>query len=366
MKYSIIIPYHSNRTYLVNCVDSLARTVNENVEILIVANNSNKKEIDIQFNYANCKVLKFEKELMYPKAINIGAQSAKGDFLIFCDADTYYLDNWFESLTSLYNSNEDIGYCSSKLVNPKDKRIIDFGIGFTQYNSPHPFKGQPLNYALLKEDICVQAACAASSMIDKELFLEVGMFDERLVHSYSDIDLCLRLKELGYKTYCSANSIVYHQGSSTIGSGMSDALKSDTKGIYMALNNQRIEIDMNKYYEQSAKYFNKRYSSLKNEYLCIDFTTIADKQWHYALISDCLGCLISDIYNKPFDVRDAKHIPLYYELDSNISSLKYPVMYFVDDFLSLTNNELWKDIRDTRNDIVVDRNANIALFNSIV
>lgn len=365
MKYSVIIPYHSNRTYLFNCINSLTSTMPNDVEIIIVANNSNKKELDIKCDYSNCKILKFDYELMYPKAINMGAQEAKGNTLIFCDADTYYLENWFDALTTLYHSDDSIGYCSSKLVNPKDKKIIDFGIGFTNYNSPHPFKGQNIDYELVRNNIFVQAACAANSIIDKKLYFDIGMFDERLVHSYSDIDLCLRLKDKGYKTCCAANSIVYHQGGSTIGSGMSEALKSDTKGIYMAINSNRIDIDMNKYYKQAADYFMKAVGPFCKEYLCIDFTTVADKQWHYSLFEDIFGCKLSDVFNKPFKTRDASHIPLYYELDSNISALNYPIMYFVDDFQSLKLNSLWKDIRNTDKDIIVDRNANILTFDMI-
>ena len=46
-KYSIVIPFHSNHLLLTNCILSLIKTVPAETEIIIIANNSNPKEIDI-------------------------------------------------------------------------------------------------------------------------------------------------------------------------------------------------------------------------------------------------------------------------------------------------------------------------------
>lgn len=362
LKYSIIIPYHSNQNLLKVCLQSLLNSVPNDVEIIVVANNSNEQELQINLPDARCRLIKVKHELFYPKAINLGVEHARGDIMIFCDADIYCTPGWFQKLTNFYNSRPDIGYCSSKLLDPADGSIIDFGIGFTAYNSPHPFKGRPADFSLVGQNIRVQAACAANSIIAKEVFIELGGFDERLVHSYSDIDLCLRLRERGLGTYCVHDSLVYHKGSSTIGSGMSNSLKGDTKGYYMALNAHRIKIDMDRYYSMAIEEQRRTKLKLSSEYYLVDLTTIADKQWHYDMFSELMKTRWTDRYNCPYRERDAVHISLYELFDSNIRNLRFPILFFTDDYRALRNNDIWCHLRDCSRDWVIDRNANILPF----
>ncbi|WP_347488383.1 glycosyltransferase [Desulfoscipio sp. XC116] len=365
MIYSIIIPYHSNQILLHACLDSLISTIPDGVEIIIVANNSNPKEHSIELPYAQCRLIKVNYELFYPKAIHLGVEQAKGQYVIFCDADTVYTKGWFQALTSFYQQQEGIGYASSKLLNPYDETIIDFGIGFTEFNSPHPFRGRNKHFHLADQSFCAQAACAASSLIRKKLFIDIGGFNEKLMHSYSDIDLCLRLKEKGFSTWCINDSLVFHKGNSTYNSGMSNHLKGDTKGQYMAVCSGKIKIDMDHYFKIAADYFISQCVFLHKEYYLIDFTTIADKRWHYELFEDLLNISFSDVYNRPYKVRDADHIPLYELLDSNIRQMRFPILYFVDDFRALQTNTIWKYLRDCSWDIVIDRNANILRITEI-
>lgn len=363
MKYTIIIPYHSNFALLQGCVESLINTVPITVEILIIANNPDPKMLEISdFNH-RCRVVKYQEELFYPKAMNIGSQLASGDNLIFCDADTCYLPGWFEALTTFYKSNPQIGLCSSKLLYFSDETVLDYGIGFTQYNCPHPFKGRRNDSPLVSANKQVQAACTASSMISKSLFQRVGGFNELLVHSYSDIDLCLRLRKLGYSIWCVSDSLVYHKGASTIGGSMSENLKSDTKGIYTVLNANKFSIDMNYYFQQSWDYLKSTELAIPKEYYFIDFSTIADKIWYRTLIMELLHIKYLEVYIKPALERDCSHIPLYETLDWNIRNLKCPLLFFVDDFRILKNNKIWTSLRDTSSDLVIDRNANIIPYN---
>lgn len=363
-KVSIIIPYHSNRNLLDACLHSLLQSTQKDTEIILVANNSNEKELEIDLPYPQCRIIKANQELFYPKAINLGAKHAGGEILIFCDADIVCTDKCVQNLLKHYH-DPGIGFYSAKLLDPADGSIIDFGIGFTAYNSPHPFKGRPANFPLTEKNRHVQGACSAFSMISKKLFEDIGGFDERLVHSYSDIDLCLRLREEGWKTLCVHDAIAFHKGNSTLGSGMSDSLKGDTKGQYMALNAHRIHIDMDQYYAMAIQDLLSQGYTFSPAYYLIDMTTIADKQWHYDVLANLLHTQWSDLYNCPFQKRDSRYISLYECFDSNVRNIRFPILFFVDDFRSLQKNTIWKSLRNCSLDLVVDRNANVIPFDAL-
>lgn len=359
MKNSIIIPYHSNINALNACYSSLKATVDEQTEIIIVANNSNIKELDLDESLFCCRILKFNENLYYPKAINIGAENATGSILIFADADTFYPNkNWINALTEPLIKESDIGYTSSKLLNPYNGRVIDFSIACTVYNFPHPYKNRKADHPLVKNNKLSFAACAASSAIKKELFLDCGGFDESLIHSYSDIDLCIKLRNRGLQTMCVSDSIVYHKGSSTIDSGMSSNLKEDTKGVFYKKNYSYIISDMDKYIEESSNYA-LRNLKINKRYICLNLSTIANSEDYIKKYAEALNVQLIYTYKKPYSKRDCEHIDLFQWLDYNIQALKLPILYFVDNYLSLKNNTLWMLYRNCDNDIVIDRNFNI-------
>lgn len=355
MKYSVIIPYHSNWNLLSACLDSLIKTVPEDTEIIVVANCENPHALVRQIP-DRCTVLEFNRPLYYPCAVNIGAKQACGEYIILVDADIFVNAGWLEALTACFENHADVGGCSAKMLDPYHGRVKEFGIGFTGYNFPHPFAGRMATDTLVSSDREVQAFCSAASMYRRTTYLELGGMDEGLVDGYSDIDLCLRLHESGLHTYVAANAVVYHHGSSTFGSGMSAHLRADTKGYFMARGGNRCQVDMNAYFETAFQQYGL---PLQPKYFLVDFTTIANRQWHYDLLSKLGGFCWSDILRRPIGKRGAVHIPLYTLLDDNIRRHPQPICCFIDDFLALQNNSIWKELRPNREDLAIDRNANI-------
>lgn len=349
MDYSIIIPYHSNQSFLKACLKSLLFTVPHDVEIIVVMNNSNSNELGIKLNKKRIKIVTYNQDLGYSRAINYGAEIAKGKYLIFCDSDTVYTNNWFANLTNFFQSNNKIGIVSSKLLNPETSRIIDFGMALSKLNNAHPYMDQLLDFELVNKSKKVQMACSANMLIEKKLFKVMGMHDENLVNFYQDNDLCLRLKDFNKECWVVSNSIVYHRGSSSNLSRHS--YRADIKGYYVAKNLSRMSIDLNIYYKESFKYFNQNFQKA-NKYLLIDLSTVGDREWYYDIIQSEFS--IIDIYQFPVNDRDLDKIRLIDRLGFNILNTRIPLIYFVDRFIALKENHLWRDLRVIKRDVIID------------
>lgn len=361
-KYSVIIPFHSNINLLSACIYSLSKTLNpEESEIIIVDNNADGSQIPVDMTLPTQSRIIFRNEnLLYPRAINLGVESAKGKYLIFCDADTCVTDGFYKGMVSLLE-REEAGYVSAKLLNMQNDCILEFGITSSFYNFPHPFSGRNRNFELCKKDTFHLAACAACSMIPRNLYIDTGGFDEQLIHSYSDIDLCMRLVKKGYNTACSASSLAYHKGSSTSGSGMSSNLKEDTKGIFMA-KHQNIPILITDYLDKACDYYMSINKVKSKDYFVLDLSTIGNPQLYIQNVISNLELTVCGEYHHPYIQRDASHIDLINFVTYIIRNYKTPILYFVDNFQSLKGNGLWKNCRNNYEDIVVDRNANIELL----
>ena len=114
-KISIIIPtYNHLEDCLKPCLESLKRntTLNENVEVIVVANGCTDNTKDYVLSLGKFfKLLFYDAALGYPKAINEALQVAKGDYIILLNNDTTFLDwggkdTWIKMLLEPFIINE--------------------------------------------------------------------------------------------------------------------------------------------------------------------------------------------------------------------------------------------------------------------
>jgi len=363
IKYSIIIPFHVNEIQLEYCLRGVLSNNLIDSEIIIVGHNipNIKKKIKSK----KIKTINLQYATPYPTAINVAGYQSMGNYLFFLDQDTYVFKNWFNNILNFYNEkrkNEKIGIASSKLICPTSGKIIDFGIAFTNYNAPHPWRGCRSDFALINKNYKVQAACSAAMLIDKELFLSVGGFDEELPYSYCDIDLCLKLKEKGFPTWVVNDAKAYHFNGFPKSNNF--FYKEDTKYLFSIKNYHRIEHDMAKYFHVNYQYFITTHK-LQKAYFLIDMTTIIDRSWYLEFIGKELKFNILDRISIPYPQRDSDRINLYDILSWSVLRKKNPIIFFVDFMNSLINNNLWFNTRDCSADLVIDRNGNIVMIEDL-
>lgn len=365
IKYSVIIPYHSNKNLLSACLTSLDNTLDSSdSEIIIVDNNeSGSQMISKEELPQQTRIIYRAENLMYPRAVNLGAEHARGEILLLCDADTC-VTNGFQIALEHALKNGDIGFAAPKLINMQTGKLLEFGITSSFYNFPHPYAGRRTDFQLINSDHQPLAACAACSAIKKSVFYDLNGFDIQLVHSYSDIDLCIRLMNRGYKTICIANTQAYHCGASTSGSGMGASLKEDTKGIFMS-KHPNIPVEIQKYIEQSCIYLNDACNLYKKEYFLLDCSTIANPDLYYQTVIDMLRIKNTGKCRIPFYRRDAINVDYINFIPHQIRNYRIPILYFVDSFLSFSGNTLWKSCRKEFKDIVVDRHANVEWLHNV-
>lgn len=359
--YSIIIPFHSGEGLLQLCLQTILKSVPADVEKIVVINNHREEEIPRKINSTQLRVIRYQRSLGYSCAINAGADAARGQTLVFCDADTFYSGDWFSSLTGFHKRTKNIGLASSRLLDPRTARVLDFGVGFTKYNAPHPCRDVRPDHPFVRKPRVVQAASSASMVIDAKLFAEIGAFDEDLHNAYSDLDLCLRLNETGRQCWVVSESTVFHRGDSA--ATHRDSYWADVKALFASKNAHRLQHDMQQYFDQSLQH-HQHSKGFAPKYLLVDLSSVVDRGWHHDLLSEYVG-LVS-IYDYSPGLRDLATISLIDHVGLNVLESRTALLYFVDRFISLQENRMWFDMRVRKDDLVVDRNANVALLAEVV
>ncbi len=223
---SIIIPNKDEKETLKTCLRSIQETSTyKNYEILIIENNSSTEEI---FQYYeeleqqdNIRVAVWEGAFNYSAINNYGASLAKGQYLLFLNNDVEIITpDWMEEMLGNCQRPE-TGAVGAKLYYP-DSTIQHagciLGIGGIAGNM---FVGMSrnrtgyLHKASIQQDLSV--VTAACMMTRAKTFREAGGFTEELAVAFNDVDLCLRIRSLGYLVVYDPYVELYHYESKTRG-----------------------------------------------------------------------------------------------------------------------------------------------------
>ncbi len=215
---SVIIPSFNGRHLLGECLSSLQQTDVPAIclDIIVVDNGSDDGSRDyIKDNFPAVHIIKNPENLGFAEACNIGAMHASGDYIVFLNNDTKVDGKWLTSLLDGLDRGKSIICTSSRIVG-WDENITEFGggeINFCGYGFQRSsFKKK---YLPLEEPAQIPFACGCSMLIDRNVFIDCGMFDKDYFAFYEDVDLGWRLNLQGYKIHYCPDSVVHHHHHAT-------------------------------------------------------------------------------------------------------------------------------------------------------
>ena len=209
---SIIIPVYNQFEYTYACVESIIRNSREvSYEILIADDCSTDLTEQIDDIIGGLHTIHNEKNLRFLLNCKHAAKQARGEYILFLNNDTQVQENWLEPLVSLMQKDPSIGMTGSKLVYP-DGRLQEAGGILWSDGSAWNYgnRGNPNapEHNYVKE---VDYISGASICIRRELWEEIGGFDERFVPAYcEDSDLAFEVRRHGYKVVYQPLSVVVH------------------------------------------------------------------------------------------------------------------------------------------------------------
>ena len=221
MKVSVVTPNYNGEKFLKTFFESLNEDCEYIDEVIIVDNGSNDKSKEyIKSNSFNFPVVLIEnsENMGFSPAVNQGILQAKNEFVFSLNNDTEVRKGSIKALVDLISSSEDIFSVQAKMLQYKNKELID-DVG-DEYNLLAWTKKTGENhksseYGEVKE---IFSSCAGAAMYKKSVLNEIGMFDDNFFAYMEDVDLAIRSRINGYRNLLCPDAIVYHIGSATSGS----------------------------------------------------------------------------------------------------------------------------------------------------
>lgn len=221
---SVIIPTRDNSPLLQRLIFSLCeKTTYEPFEVILLDNDSQDPATFFYYEVLRqddrIKIIGLQEDFNYSRYNNIGAQHANGEVLIFLNNDMEVIaPDWMDELVR-WAMLPEIGAVGGMLLYP-DGSIQHAGIVIgLQGHASHVFLGESPDARTIfgrptwyRNVSAVTGACLA---VRKEVFEQVGGFDENLVLAFNDVEFCVRLIKAGYRNlYNPFVRLIHYEGRS--------------------------------------------------------------------------------------------------------------------------------------------------------
>ena len=221
MKVSVVTPNYNGEKFLKTFFNSLNEDSECIGEVIIIDNGSsdNSKQY-IKNNTFDFPVVLIENEdnRGFAPAVNQGILKSRYDYIFSLNNDTEVKKGSIRELLNLIQSEDDIFSVQAKMLQYKNKELIDDA--GDEYNLLAWTKkvGENHNSSEFIEVCEIFSSCAGAALYKKSILEELGMFDDNFFAYMEDVDLALRSKINGYRNLLCPQAIVYHIGSATSGS----------------------------------------------------------------------------------------------------------------------------------------------------
>ena len=237
MTLSVVILNYNVEYFLELCLKSVEKALSTiDAEIIVIDNNSSDGSCDmVGQKFPNIKFISNNDNIGFAKANNQGVNISKGEFVCILNPDTVVAEDTFIKLLDFAKTKSNIGAIGCKLIDgsgkflPESKRNVPvvkvamqkmFGNGNKYY----------ANHQNENESGIVDVLVGAFMFLKREVYNQVGGFDEDYFMYGEDIDLSYKLLHSGFQNYYfGETTCIHYKGEST------NKDKKYTKRFYNAM-----------------------------------------------------------------------------------------------------------------------------------
>jgi GT2 family glycosyltransferase len=214
-RVSVVIPTWNGADLLREALRSLDSQTFADFEVIVVDNGSSDETLTmLGESFPAVRIVALSRNEGFAVAVNAGIRAARGDIIVLMNNDIEATPGWLAALVDALDRHPDVGTCASRMLSLSNPGIIDsagdmLGLFATSIGHGAP-DGPEFDTSRL-----VFSPCAGAAAYRRQVFDEVGLFDERFFAYLEDVDLGARIQLAGWHCLYVPDAIVHHHGSAT-------------------------------------------------------------------------------------------------------------------------------------------------------
>ena len=215
---SVVILVAGGPAHLPDCLESLrAQTYPaDEREVVVVDNNSAEDPAPVvERHYPGARVIRNASNLGFAAGNNVGLRAARGKYVAFLNDDTRVDPNWLTELVDVASRRR--AACVASQILTWDGRRIDFTSGTVNFEGKgfHADHGRHFGGHSVERPLFF--ACGAAMLVDRDVLLNMGGWDEGTFAYYEDVELGWRFWLLGEEVWSAPKALVFHRHHGTSG-----------------------------------------------------------------------------------------------------------------------------------------------------
>lgn len=220
-RVSLITPNLNGKGHLESLLASIAEQTYPAacIEVIVVDNGSTDDSVAyLEAHHPQVRIIRNAANEGFARPNNQAAAIATGQHLLLVNNDMKLAPDWIEQMVACIEAAPSDVACVASLILNWDGTAIDYLKGEMTFNGMglQPAYGarvdSPEGQRFPEE---VLFACGGAMLIRKDVYLDVGGFDEDYFAYYEDVDLGWRLWTLGYRVRFCPSAVVHHRHNGT-------------------------------------------------------------------------------------------------------------------------------------------------------
>ncbi|MDI6778043.1 MAG: glycosyltransferase family 2 protein [Patescibacteria group bacterium] len=212
MLLTIQIVNYNSRENLEACLRSIEENVSGQGSIQVVVINNDREKLDIFSGGVKPDIIEKNENIGFGKAHNLGLGTARGKYILFLNPDTKIFPSAVEKLASIFPADEKIGIVGPVHIGGEGAAEEEcFGTRKTPLSTIGAKISRAGKQPAAEEIFETDWVSGGAMMIRKDLFSELGGFDENYFMYFEDVDLCLRAKKKGWKVAVHPKAKIFHK-----------------------------------------------------------------------------------------------------------------------------------------------------------
>jgi GT2 family glycosyltransferase len=218
---AVVIPSWNSAALLPALLDSLAAS-GEEVELLVVDNGSRDGTLEL-LRERGVERIALPTNVGFAAAMNRGVAATSAPFVLGLNADTVVVPGAIGALQSALASDPSLGGVQPRILQIEGEAVGDadaarlYSAGMALMRDGRAFEtgaGEPRSEFRLRG--CeIFGVCGAACLLRRELFTELGGYDESYVSFYEDVDLNVRARIAGRRFAYVPEAVVWHAGNAS-------------------------------------------------------------------------------------------------------------------------------------------------------